>query len=220
MNHHGRDNDGHIALLLVSAVGATISLPAMVLALALIPLARSRRLAVFGLAVLGVGVTLLLWSRITGQMEAALAAVRRAGGLWEDPGRALKAAWPHVRAWWAMALGLAPVVACAAELLRPRSVEELRDREERRAERLRSRRERRARRAAGIHKPERRPAAFELGRHIEGDRLLPTRRGRVAMPLARLEKTVLVIGAPGSGRQRRCSDSPTESPPARTGACS
>jgi len=186
--------------LLISAVGATISLPAMVLALGLIPLARSRRLAAFVLAVVGLGVTVLLWSRITGQMEAALAAVRRAGGFWEDPGRALKAAWPHVRAWWAMALGLAPAVAFAVELFRPRSVEELRDREQLRTERLRNRRERRARRAAGIRRPERRPAGFELGRHVEGDRLLPTSRGRVTMPLARLEKTVLVIGAPGSGK--------------------
>jgi hypothetical protein len=200
MNHHGRDTDGQIGLLLVSAVGATISLPAMVLALGLIPLARSRRLAAFVLAVVGLGVTVLLWSRITGQMEAAVAAVRRAGGFWEDPGRALKAAWPHVRAWWAMALGLAPAVAFAVELFRPRSVEELRDREQRRTERLRNRRERRARRAAGIRRPERRPAGFELGRHVEGDRLLPIRRGRVVMPLARLEKTVLVIGTPGSGK--------------------
>jgi hypothetical protein len=198
MNHHGRDNDGWIGLLLVSAVGATISLPAMVLALPLIPLARSRRIATFVLAVIGLGATVLLWWRITGQMEAALGAVRRAGGFWEDPERALEAAWPHVRAWWTMALGLAPAVAFAAELFRPRSVEELRDREECRIERLRNRRERRARKAAGIRKPERRPAAFELGRHVEGDRLLPTIRGRVAMPLARLEKTVLVIGTPGS----------------------
>ena len=80
MSHQGRGNDGHIALLLLSAVGMTISLPAMVLALVLIPLARSRRLAMFVLAVGGLGVTLLLWSRITGQMEAALAAVHRAGG--------------------------------------------------------------------------------------------------------------------------------------------
>ena len=200
MNHHGRDNETCIGLLLVCGVGAAISLPAMVHVLALIPLARSRRMAMLVVAVLGLGVTVLLWSRITGQMEAALAAVRRAGGFWEDPGRALEAAWPHVRAWWTMALGLAPAVAFAVELFRPRSVEELRDREERRTERLRGRRERRARRAAGIPKPQRRPTAFELGRHVEGDRLLPTIRGRVAMPLARLEKTVLVIGAPGSGK--------------------
>jgi AAA domain/Type IV secretion-system coupling protein DNA-binding domain len=200
VSHHGRDNDGRIPLLLVCAVGVTVSLPAMVLALALIPLARARRLAMFVLAVVGLGVTALLWSRITGQMEAALAAVRRTGGLWEDPERALEAAWPYVRAWWTMALGLTPAVASAAVLLRPRSVEELRDREERRAERLRNRRERRARRAAGIPKAERRPAGFELGRHVEGERLLPTSRGRVVMPLTRLEKTVLVIGAPGSGK--------------------
>jgi hypothetical protein len=177
-----------------------ISLPAMVLALAVTPLARSRRTAVFVPAVVGLGVTLLPWSRITGQMEAALAAMHRAGGIWEDPGWALEAAWPHVRAWSTMALGLGPAVACAAELFRGRSVEELRDPDERRTERVRNRRERRARKAAGIPRPERRPEGFELGRHVEGDRLLPTGRGRLAMPLARLDKTVLVIGAPGSGK--------------------
>ncbi len=46
----------------------------------------------------------------------------------------------------------------------------------------------------------RRPDGFELGRHVEGDKLLPIRRGRVVMPLARLEKTLLVIGTPGSGK--------------------
>jgi hypothetical protein len=196
----GQGNDGWIGALLVGAVGATISLPAMLLAMALIPLARWRRLAMLAAAVVGLGVTVLLWSRITGQMEAALQAARRAGGFWEDPERALKAAWPHVWVWWLMALGLAPAVAVSIDLFRPRSVEELRDREERRTDRLRARRERRARKAVGAPKPERRPAGFELGRHIDGDQLLPTRRGRVAMPLARLEKTVLVIGAPGSGK--------------------
>lgn len=200
MNHHGQPNEGLIGALLVAAIGATISLPAIVLALALIPLARWQRVAMPVVAVIGVGVTVLLWSRITGQMEAALAAMRRAGGFWEDPERALTAAWPHVRAWWTMALALGPAGACAIDLFRPRSVEELRERGERRTDRIRARRERRARKAAGAPKPERKLATFELGRHIDGDRLLPSRRGRVGMPLGRLEKTVLVIGAPGSGK--------------------
>jgi hypothetical protein len=200
MNTQGQGNDGWIGALLVGAVGAVVSLPAMLLVLPLIPLARWRRLAMFAAAVVGLGVTALLWSRITGEMEAALQAMRRAGGFWEDPERALEAAWPHVWVWWLMALGLAPAVAVSIDLFRPRSVEELRDREERRADRVRARRERRARKAVGAPKPERRSAGFELGRHIDGDRLLPTRYGRVAMPLARLEKTLLVIGAPGSGK--------------------
>jgi hypothetical protein len=184
----GRGNDGWIGALLVGAVGAVVSLPAMLLVLPLIPLARWRRLAMVAAAVVGVAVTALFWSRITGQMDAAIAAMRRAGNFWEDPERALSAAWPHVRVWWLMALGLAPAGAVAVDLFRPRSVEELRDQEERRTDRVRARRERRARRAVGASRPERRPAGFELGRHIVGDRLLPTRRSQVAMPLARLEK--------------------------------
>jgi hypothetical protein len=200
VNTQGQGNDGWIGALLAGVVGAVISLPALLLVLPLIPLARWRRLAMFAAALVGVGVTALMWSRITGEMDAAIRAMRRAGGLWENPERALSAAWPHVRVWWLMALGLAPAAALAIDLFRPRSGEELREREERRTDRVRARRERRARKAAGAPRPERRPAGFELGRHIDGDRLLPTRRGHVAMPLARLEKTVLVIGAPGSGK--------------------
>jgi hypothetical protein len=200
MNAQGQGNDGWIGALLLGAVGAVVSLPAMLLVLPLIALARWRRLAMCAAALIGLGVTVLLWSRITGEMEGALEAMRRAGGFWADPERALKAAWPHVWVWWLMALGLAPAGAVVIDLFRPRSVEELRDRDERRTDRVRARRERRARKAAGAPQPERRPVGFELGRHIDGDRLLPTRHGRVAMPLTRLEKTVLVIGAPGSGK--------------------
>jgi hypothetical protein len=200
VNTQGQGNDGWIGALFVGAVGAVVSLPALLLVLPLLPLARWRRLAMVVAAVVGLGVTVLLWSRIAGEMDAAIEAMRRTGGFWENPERALGAAWPHVRTWWLMALGLAPVGAVVIELFRPRSVEELREREERRTDRVRARRERRARKAAGAPKPERRPAGFELGRHIDGDQLLPTRRGQVAMPLARLEKTVLVIGAPGSGK--------------------
>jgi hypothetical protein len=200
LNGRGQGNEGWTAALVLGAVAALFSLPAMVLTLPLVALVRWRRPAMWVVAAAGAGVTACLWSRIAGEMEAALEAIRRAGGLWENPERTLEAAWPHVRAWWLMTIGLAPVAAVVFELFRPRTVEELRDRDERRTDRRRDRRERRARRAAGAPKPERRPAAFELGRHVEGDRLLPTRRGQVSMPLARLEKTVLVIGAPGSGK--------------------
>jgi hypothetical protein len=177
-----------------------LSLPALVLGVLLAPVARWRRREMFVVALLGLVVTALLYSHISAEMEAGLLAVQRAGGLSVDPGKAFEAAWPHVKAWWAASVGVAPTIACAVELFRSRSVEELREREERRTDRQRRSRERRARRAAGVPEPERRPAAFELGRHVDGDRLLPTSRGRVAMPLARLEKTVLVIGAPGSGK--------------------
>ena len=200
MSHDAEPVPGHAGALMAVAVGAVISLPALILGILLVPLARWRRLEMLLFALLGLGVTVLLYPRITAHVESALRALTRLGGLSEDPGRALEAAWPHVRAWWIAALGLAPTIACGVELFRPRSVEELRERDERRVERVRRRRERRARKAAGVREPERRPASLELGRHIDGDRLLPTTRGRVRLPLARLEKTVLAIGAPGSGK--------------------
>jgi Cdc6-like AAA superfamily ATPase len=200
MTRSSECDPGWAAGLIVAAALAIISLPALVLAMPLVALARRHRLAVLALAVAGLGITGALYSSITAEMDAALAAMRRAGGFWENPEQALEAAWPHVRSWWLMALGVAPVLASVIELFRRRSVEELRERQERRADRARRRRERRARRKVGAPEPPRRPDGFELGRHVEGDKLLPIRRGRVVMPLARLEKTLLVIGTPGSGK--------------------
>jgi transcription termination factor Rho len=62
--------------------------------------------------------------------------------------------------------------------------------------------ERRARRALGVReaRPRRVDPTFELGQHVGGDRVLPARGGRVLMPLSRLQRTALVIGAPGSGK--------------------
>jgi Type IV secretion-system coupling protein DNA-binding domain len=186
--------------LMVAAVVAIISLPAFVLAMPLLALAKRHRVVVLALAVAGLGITAVLYSSITAEMEAGLAAIRKAGGIWEHPEESLEAAWPHVWSWWLMALGIAPAIASVIELFRRRSVEELRERQERRTDRARRRRERRARRKVGAPEPPRRPDGFEIGRHVEGDKLLPIRRGRVVMPLARLEKTVLVIGTPGSGK--------------------
>lgn len=200
MSRHEPPNAGPWPAILLVAVGAAICLPSIVLGMLLAPLARWRRGAMFVVALLGLGATALLYPQIAAEMESGVRAVQRAGGLSVEPGRALEVAWPHVKAWWTATLGLAPAVACGIELFRARSVEEVREREECRADRRRLRRERRARKAAGAPRPERCPAAFELGRHIDGDRLLPTRRCRVAIPLSRLEKTVLVIGAPGSGK--------------------
>jgi Cdc6-like AAA superfamily ATPase len=191
---------GWVATMMVGAVVAIISLPALLLAVPLIALVKRHRAAMLAVAIAGLGTTALLYSSITTEMEAALAAIRRVGGFWKHPKQALEGAWPHVRTWWLMAIGIGPAIASALELFRPRSVEELREREERRTERGRRRRERRARRKVGAPEPPRRPDGFEIGHHIEGDKLLPVRRGRVVMPLARLEKTVLVIGAPGSGK--------------------
>jgi Type IV secretion-system coupling protein DNA-binding domain len=200
MSRNNEFDPGWAAAMMVAAVLAIVSLPALVLAIPLLALAKRHRLTVLALAVAGLGITGALSSSIAAEMDAALAAMRRAGGFWEHPEESLEAAWPHVRTWWLMALGIAPALASVFELFRRRSVEELREREERRSDRARRRRERRARRKVGAPEPPRRPDGFEIGRQVEGDKLLPVRRGRVVMPLTRLEKTLLVIGTPGSGK--------------------
>ena len=59
MNHQGQADPGWIGALLAGAVGAIVSLPAMLLVLALIPVARWRRAAMFIAALVGLGVTVL-----------------------------------------------------------------------------------------------------------------------------------------------------------------
>ena len=51
-----------------------------------------------------------------------------------------------------------------------------------------------------------------LGYKLGGDDLLPTRRGRVALPLPRLAHHLLVAGATGSGKTETVLRSPTRSP--------
>lgn len=124
----------------------------------------------------------------------------RAGAL-QHPHTALAAAWPHIRTWWLFATPLCFAIAFTITIMRRRSVEELRQRDERRAERGRAKAERKARRALGVREPCRRvDPTFELGQHVAYDHLLPNRQGRVLMPLSRLQCTALVIGAPGSGK--------------------
>jgi hypothetical protein len=78
-------------------------------------------------------------------------------------------------------------------------VEELRDATNA-APTARWRAERKARRAAGLPTHQVRETTFELGRQVSGDRLLGVRRARVLMPLARLARTMVAFGAPGSGK--------------------
>jgi hypothetical protein len=200
MNRNNEIDPGTAGLMVLAGVGVIVSLPAVILALCLVPVAKRHRVAMLVAAVAGLGLTALLYRRIGVGVEAAFAPMRASGGFWEHPTQALEAAWPHVLTWWLSAIGLAPLIACAVELFRKRSVEELRERDERRTDRGRRRRERRARKKVGAPEPPRRPNGFEMGRPVEGDELLPVRRGRVVLPLARLERTMLVIGAPGSGK--------------------
>lgn len=195
-----RPSPEETAAMVAIFAAALISLPALLAGVALLPLAKRRRVGFAAAGLAGIGVTAILWPGIAGEMRAAIEAMRKVGGLIEDPGRAAEAAWPHVKAWWLTGLGLAPAFALAIELLRPKTVDELRERDQQRHDRRNDRAERRARRKAGAPAPPRRESGVPLGRHVSGDRLLATSRGRVSLPLSRLERTMLAIGSSGSGK--------------------
>lgn len=185
--------------LMAMAVGIFLSAPALLAGIALARLARRATLAFAGLAAAGVVFVWQSWAQIELEMHRAQRAGHR-HGMFMHASESLQAAWPHIRTWWLLAAPLCFSVALAIAVFRRQSVEELRERDERRAERARTRTERKARRAAGLSTRPVREVAFELGRHVGGDRLLRVARGRVLMPLARLGRTLLVIGAPGSGK--------------------
>ena len=181
-------------------VAAFVSLPALLLALVVVPVAKRWRLAVAVAALVGVVVTAAAWPAISAEVHAAVEAMQAAGGLIQDPGRAAGAAWPHVKSWWLSGLGLAPAFALAIDLLRPKSVEELRERDQRRDDRRSARAERRARRRVGAPRLARKERGVPIGRHVSGDRLLTTSRGRVELPRSRLARTMLAVGTSGSGK--------------------
>lgn len=196
-----RDRDEPNAMFAVVGlvvVGCLVSAPAMAVGAVIGRLLRHRR----GWLVTGAGIGLVLAALLVSPVVAGIArgidAATAASG--DNLVGMAAACWPHMRIWWVQALVLAPVFGLVFELVRSPHVEELRDRTEQRQARRRSRRERRARKAVGIHECIGTPTGFTLGRHVEGDRLLPVRRGHATMPLDRLSKTVLAVGAPGSGK--------------------
>jgi len=199
MNDRNPGEQNRNAVIGICSVGAVfVSAPAVVAALVLSRLLRTRPGWLLAAAVAGAGVSALLYDSIVGEMGRALD-VLEATDRPLDPGAMAGAAWPHVRTWWFEAIGIAPAVALFTEAVRSKSVEEQHRTRDRAHERRQERRERRARRAVGAE-PDRPDVGFELGRHLAGDRLLKTTRGRAQMPLGRMKKTTLVVGAPGSGK--------------------
>lgn len=134
--------------LLAIGSGVFISAPAVLLGVALARVARWARMRFSILAALGLGWAVYTWPLVETEMHRAARAVERAGAF-EHPHEAIAAAWPHIRTWWLLGTPLCFAVALGIELMRRRSVEELRERDERRAERSRAKSERRARRALG-----------------------------------------------------------------------
>jgi hypothetical protein len=193
-------DDPSVTLALVGLLlaGCLLSAPAMAAGALIGRALRRRRMWLSAAATAG----LVAGVALAPEIAAEVARARDAAAVATGDGRTAVAAavWAHMSGWWMQALPLAPVFGLAFELFRSPTVEELRDRAERRQERRRSRRERRARRAVGIDDRIVAPVGFELGRHVDGDRLLAVRHGRATMSLERLAKTALVVGAPGSGK--------------------
>jgi len=162
--------------------------------------ARVLRLEFALLSLLGLAWTFMGWGAIHEEIRRALQLI----SVGVDHGHwlhGLEAAWPHIWRWWWYAAPLGFAFALAIGLLQRRSVDELRERDERRAERARVTAERRAHKALGTRRrPKTVDLTFELGSHVAMDRVLPHRGNRVLMPLSRLKRTSLVIGAPGSGK--------------------
>ncbi len=188
-----------IVLLLVGA-GVFVSAAALLVGMVLAPLARRARAAFAVLGLAGATWVMLAWDSISAEMHPCAQHAAQRAGMLMHAHDAFVAAWPHVRAWWLLASPLAFAVALALALLRRRSIEELRERDERRSERVRRRAERKARCKLGVQERPRREPVFELGQHVSGDKVLKVTRGRMLMPLSRLAPTLLVLGAPSAGK--------------------
>jgi hypothetical protein len=199
---YGRDelNPTPYLALMAIATGVFISPPGVVGGIALARVARIARVTFAMLAVLGLAWTFMSWSAIDVEMRRALQLIFIGAdrGDWHG---GIEAAWPHIWRWWLYAAPLCFSLALAIGLLGHRSIDELREREKRRVERVRARAERKARKALGT--PDRRKTVeptFDLGHHVAFDHVLPHRGNRVLMPLSRLKRTSVVMGAPGSGK--------------------
>jgi hypothetical protein len=190
--------DAAVMLVGLFLVGCLVSAPAMAAGAVLGRLLRAHRGWLAATAAASLVGAVPLAPGVAAGMGLGLDAALAAFG--DGPAGMVAAGWPHMQVWWLEALVLAPVFGLVCELVRSPKVEELRARAERRQQRRRDRRERRARRAVGIDDCIGAAVGFDLGRHVEGDRLLEVRRGRATMSLNRLAKTTLVVGAPGSGK--------------------
>jgi hypothetical protein len=168
------------------AASVFVSAPAVVAGIALARVARTARVTFLMLALLGLAWTFMSWNEIDVEMQRALQLIISGAdrGNWQG---GTAAAWPHIWRWWLYAAPLCFSLALAIGLLGHRSVDELREREERRVERTRAKAERKARKALGT--PERRTKVdptFDLGHHVALDHVLPHRGNRALMPLSRL----------------------------------
>lgn len=193
----GGDNRELEALLLAGAAVAA-GPAALLAAAALAALLRGRRLWLAALAFPSTAAAALLWPQAHLHLLGLAAAVRltQTHG---DPKEIARAAWPQLWPLWLYALTLTPLLALTILAHGRRSFgsgtsEDATPKRNARAER------RAYRRAASEHERTGEQADLFLGYGLGGDLLLPSRRGRVYLPLPRLAHHLLVAGATGSGK--------------------
>jgi Cdc6-like AAA superfamily ATPase len=191
------DPGRELELMLLALLAIVLGPFALAAGAALAALARSRpRLWLWLVAPASAGGAFLLYPFTRRHLEQALAAVH--GSIAANPARAFAEAWPHLWPAWCATTTLTPLIALAIRYrYRPSRLARPLDESDRRRERIERRIERRSRTAREQPADER--GAF-LGHKLAGDGLLPTRRGRVHLPLPRLAHHLLVAGSTGSGK--------------------
>jgi Cdc6-like AAA superfamily ATPase len=194
-----RSESGHeFEAVLLVPVALALGPFALAAGLLLALLARpGRRLWLWVSTLPSAAAAFLLWPFTHRHLEAALTAVH--AGLATNPTRALVATWAQLWPAWLATTSLAPLLGLVILLRRP-SHEFAVATGERDSRRLPRREQRAARKAVAQHEARADDAGIFLGYQLAGDKLLPSRRGRVYLPLPRLSHHLLVAGATGSGK--------------------
>jgi hypothetical protein len=188
-----REFEAVVVALAVAIVGPF----ALVVGALLAALVRTRgRVWLWLLALVSSAVLLVLWRFIRIHLFAAATAVH-AAHTHGDPRRIFLAVWPHLWPAWAAFVTLAPLIALTIVWRRPPSPLEQEPPHPKRSAR---REGKLARRAQAERERVDDGGGVFVGYGLGGDELLPTRRGRVSLPLQRLEHHLLVTGATGSGK--------------------
>jgi Helicase HerA, central domain len=187
-----------LGLVLLALAGLVLGPFTLLAATLLAVLTRARSRALLYVAALpSIAGAYLLWPFTRRQLALALAAVH--GSIAANPGRAFLAAWPQLWPAWLATIVAAPLVALLIVVRQGSSEFALANTEGERPQ-LRRHERRVARKAANTATAPIDGAGVVLGYRLAGDKLLPSARGRVCLPLPRLSHHLLVAGATGSGK--------------------
>jgi Cdc6-like AAA superfamily ATPase len=190
----GHQLEAVVLVLAALAVGPFALAAGLLLAL----LARAgRQLWLWASSLPGAAAGFLLWPFTHRHLDAARAVLH--SGLTANPARALVAAWSQLWPAWLATTSLAPLVGLFILVRQPSTEFGIATRE-RDGGRLPRSEQRVARRAAKRSEAPPDDAGIFLGYRLAGDKLLPSRRNRVYLPLPRLSHHLLVAGATGSGK--------------------